>query len=88
MYIHLGGDYVLRSRDIIGVFDIENTSVSRDTREFLSSAGKRGSDAYASYDMPKAFVVAEREGWEKVIITNVSPASIEKRCRRKGSAII
>ena len=29
MYLHLGQDVVVRSRDIIGIFDIENTSVSK-----------------------------------------------------------
>ena len=33
MYLHLGQDVVVRSRDIIGIFDIENTSVSKITKE-------------------------------------------------------
>ena len=35
MYLHLGGDVVVRSSDIIGIFDIENTSVSKLTKEYL-----------------------------------------------------
>ena len=29
MYIHLGRDYVLNDRDIIGIFDLENTTSAR-----------------------------------------------------------
>ena len=28
MYIHLGRDYVLNDRDIIGIFDLETTTIS------------------------------------------------------------
>ena len=35
MYIHLGQDTVVSTDSIIGIFDIENTSVSRDTKAFF-----------------------------------------------------
>lgn len=41
MYLHLGGDVVVRSSDIIGIFDIENTSVSKLTKEYLGEQEKR-----------------------------------------------
>ena len=34
MYLHLGQDVVVRSEDVIGIFDMENTSTSRFTKEF------------------------------------------------------
>lgn len=81
MYIHLGNDTVVREWDIIGIFNIENTSVSRDTREYLASSGKRKTAVYVSYDMPKSFVVSTRDGKERVFISPVSSATIQKRCR-------
>ena len=41
MYLHLGGDIVVRSSDIIGIFDIENTSVSKLTKEYLGEQENR-----------------------------------------------
>ena len=38
MYIHLGRDYVLNDRDIIGIFDLETTTTSPRGREFLNYA--------------------------------------------------
>lgn len=32
MYVHLGSDTVVRDCDIIGIFDIENTSVGKITK--------------------------------------------------------
>ena len=29
MYIHLGRDYVLNDRDIIGIFNLETTTIDR-----------------------------------------------------------
>ena len=38
MYLHLGEDIVVCDNEIIGIFDIENTSVSKITKDFLSSS--------------------------------------------------
>ena len=34
MFLHLGNNYLVNTKDIIGIFDIENTSVSANTKEF------------------------------------------------------
>lgn len=82
MYIHLGNDTDVRSSDIIGIFDIENTSVGKITKDYLAAAGKRKAAVYVSYDMPKSFIVTVRDGRERVFISAVSPATIVKRCRK------
>ena len=38
MYIHLGNNVMLPTSDIIGIFDLENTSISKRTRDFLNKA--------------------------------------------------
>ena len=42
MYIHLGRDYVLNDRDIIGIFNLETTTISPRGREFLIYAQMNG----------------------------------------------
>lgn len=83
MYIHLGGEAVVRSGDIIGIFDIENTSVSKITKEYLAGAGKRKSAVTVSYDLPKSFAVTVEGGRERVYISSVSSVSIIKRSRKQ-----
>ena len=41
MYIHLGMGVVVREEDVVGIFDMENTTVSGATRDFLKRAQKR-----------------------------------------------
>ena len=52
MYLHLGGDVVVRSSDIIGIFDIENTSVSKLTKEYLGEQEKRHRVITVSPELP------------------------------------
>ena len=42
MYLHVGNEMILNEKDIIGVFDIENASISKFTKEFLSRSQKAG----------------------------------------------
>ena len=56
MYIHLGRDYVLNDRDIIGIFNLETTTVSPRGREFLNYAQKNGAVVSLSDDLPQCYV--------------------------------
>ena len=43
MYLSIGNDMAVRESSIIGIFDMDNTSTSKRTRDFLSRAEKEGS---------------------------------------------
>ena len=75
MYIHIGGDVTLPSEKIIGIFDIEKTSVNKEVNDYLKKLQKQGRIYYVSYEMPKSFVVTDN----MVYITNVSAFTIKKR---------
>ena len=79
MYLHLGEDTAVRADGIIGIFDIENTSVSKHTKEFLASAGKSGAVRNVSYEMPKSFIVCSEKGVKTVYISPISAATLKKR---------
>jgi len=81
MFLFLGGDTTVRKDDVIGIFDIEECSVSRTTADFLNASQKRGDVVSVSDDMPKAFVVCTG----KTYITNVSNGTLNKRCGEKFS---
>ncbi len=76
MFLFLGGNVTVKKNDVIGIFDIEQCSVSRITAEFLNADQKQGRVVSVSDDMPKAFVVCS----DKTYITNVSNATLNKRC--------
>ena len=79
MYLHLGEETVVRMKDIIGIFDIENTSIGKHTRDFLTASEKGGRVVTVSYEMPKSFVVCD----EKVYISQISAATLKKRAGGK-----
>ena len=80
MYLHLGQDVVVCSRDIVGIFDIENTSVSKITKEYLTNQEKKHRVINVSSELPKSFIVCSEE--EKVVtvyISQISCATLKKR---------
>ena len=81
MYIHICGDIAVSSRSIIGVFDLDKSTISKTTREFLAAAQKRGSIVDLSTDIPKSFVVTEKNGVTTVYIAQVSADTIWKRIK-------
>lgn len=61
MFLHLGQDTITNTRDIIGIFDLDTTSVSSRTREYLGKAEKAGAVVNVSTELPKSFVVVSEE---------------------------
>ena len=42
MYLRISNDCVIPKTDIIGIFDMDNTTVSRQGRQFLPESDKNG----------------------------------------------
>lgn len=68
MYLHLGQDVVVRSRDIVGIFDIENTSVSKITKEYLTNQEKKHRVLNVSSELPKHLLCAVKEKKKKRLL--------------------
>lgn len=79
MYLHLGQNTVVRTSDIVGIFDIENSSLGKSTRRYLSEAEKQGKVVNVSMELPKSFVVCEEREGTKVYISQISSATLRKR---------
>jgi hypothetical protein len=81
MYKHLGSDTVVKTKDIIGIFDIESTTVSKWSRDFLNKAEKKKTVINVSYELPKSFVVCCKKGKkeQKVYISQISSSTLLKR---------
>ena len=63
----------------MGVFDLDNSTISRHTRDFLSRAQKEGRVVNVSMELPKSFVVCEKNGRETVYISQISTATLLRR---------
>lgn len=79
MYLHLGNDVIVRKSDIVGIFDIENTTTGKNTGHLLDRAQKEGRVINVTYEMPKSFVICMQDGEEKVYVCQMSAATLRKR---------
>ena len=82
MYLHLGQNTVITTREIVGFFDMDNTTVSKTTRDFMSQAEKNGRVKYVSYDLPKSFIVTKDQ---TVYISPVSVVTLMGRTQKNQS---
>ena len=80
MYLNIGNDMSVRSKNIIGIFDMDNTSTSKRTREFLEKAESEG-QVVPCDDLPKSFIVTTEYGFERVYLTTLSSSTLEKRLK-------
>lgn len=87
MYLHLGNDAVVNMNSVIGIFDMDNTTVSYQTREFLANAQKNGRVIDTTEDLPKSFVVAREKGEVNVYISSLASRTLLKRVK-SGKIII
>lgn len=79
MYLHLGGTVSVRTRDVIGLFDLDNTTASYLTRKFLEQAEWEGRLESLTDDIPKAFVLCGERKRSKVYFSQLSTATLRGR---------
>ena len=81
MFLHLGENTVISSSEIIGIFDMDNTTVSKATRDYLSKMHKDKKIIDVSLDLPKSFVLCkDRDSGENVVY--ISPISTQTLLKR------
>ena len=79
MYLHLGEDTIIKTDDIVGIFDLENASISRHTKKYLALVQKENKVINVSMELPKSFVVCFKDNKETVYISQISVSTLIKR---------
>ena len=79
MYLHLGEDTVVNSKNIIGIFDMDTSTVNKATRDFLEKAEKNDKIIYVNYELPKSFIVSD----DKIYVSPLNTSTLLKRTRRR-----
>ena len=80
MYLSIGNDMAVRESSIIGIFDMDNTSTSKRTREFLNKAEKDGLIIPCD-DLPKSYILTAVYGLSRVHLTSLNSYTLEKRLK-------
>ena len=80
MYLHLGQNTVVRTKEILGIFDLDTATVSAKTRAFLKTAQDAGKVISVSQELPKSFILCENGS---VYISQLSPATLLSRAEKQ-----
>ena len=79
MFLHLGENVAVPIKDIIGIFDIQNTMYSSDTIQFLRLAEEDGFVERITDERPKSFIIAEVDNMSKIYLSPISSTTLTKR---------
>lgn len=75
MYLHIGNGKAVRKKSVIGIFDMDKTTLSGVTKKFLSDSEENGNVCSVSNDIPKSFILTD----DKIYISQISAQAITSR---------
>ena len=76
MYVHLGSGKMIAKNDIIGIFDLDNCSRAKATRNFLAKAEKEGRIAHLGEDIPRSFTIVSEDGRCDIYLSQISSTTL------------
>ena len=76
MFLHAGNGRNIRQRDIIGIFDMDNATVSHVTRKYLSAEQKKKAVEAVADEIPKSFILYKSEGEFKICFSPLSTSAL------------
>ena len=79
MFLHVGNNKNIRRSSVIGIFDMDNATVSAVTRKYLNGQQREGRLWSVSYDIPKSFILYEENGEIKICFSPLSVSSLKGR---------
>ncbi len=81
MYLHLGQDTIVKKEEIVGIYDMDTSTISKWSRDYLSKAEKEKRVVNVSFELPKSYVVCKGKGdnKERVYICPLSSQTLLKR---------
>ena len=84
-FLHIGQNVMVNDRRIIGIFDLDITSQSAQTRRFLDQAEQEGVVLDVSGDIPKSFVVCDHPYHRQIVyLSQINSRTLGKRVQGKG----
>ncbi len=83
IYLHIGNNRNIRTKDVIGIFDADSATVSNITKKFLSTAEAEKKVKFASLEVPKSFVLYKDRKTKtvKICFSQLSSASLLGRTK-------
>ena len=82
-YLYAGENTLIRTDDIVGIFDLDTSTLSMDTRRFL--AARNGSSEAVSGGLPKGFVLTRGD---RVYFTALGSETLAGRAKGNQQSAI
>ena len=79
MFLHVGNNENIRKSSVIGIFDMDNATVSAVTRKYLNEKQREKLLWSVSYDIPKSFILYEENKEYKICFSPLSASSLRGR---------
>ena len=83
MYLHIGNSVMIPERNIIGIFDLDNTSQSKITAAFLKNAQEEGVVIDACEDIPRTFLLCDHPYHRQIVyLSQLGSTTLQGRGKR------
>ena len=79
MYLHIGNGESIKTESIIGIFDLDTSTVSKITKKYISKKEKQKKVEYTDSDLPRAFIVCADKNGEKIKLSRISTVGLKQR---------
>ncbi|GIO32766.1 MULTISPECIES: extracellular matrix regulator RemB [Paenibacillus] len=77
MYIHLGGERIIRSAELVAIFDVSIEKSSKISKQFVSHACQHKNVEYIGEEEPKSIVITK----STVYYSPISSSTLKKRAK-------
>lgn len=79
MYLHVGNEKMVKDKTIVGIFDLDTTTVSKVTRNYLNKAEKKGQVINVTNELPKSFIICSENKKQTVYLSQLNTQTLNKR---------
>ena len=79
MYLHIGKDYIVKSKEIIAIFNIDYVKNTKEYKAMYKSLEEAGNIVFVSDKKGMSFILTEENNIKKAYITNIGVNTIAKR---------
>ena len=85
MYLHIGNGQSVKKKDIIGVFDLDTSTVTKTGKDFINKLEREGAVEYSDDDLPRSFVLISEEKKCKAKLSRISTKGLMARANESIS---
>ena len=84
MYLHVGGETMLRTQNIVGIFDTDSVTVSKHSRVLLNTAEREKRTVMVSMtELPRSFLLVKENDGIRVYLSPVAANTLIHRIRNQ-----